>query len=86
MVRLTPGSTAEDPVEWFQTQAGSPPIEGEFGSMGAVGPGNQGWIDVSASPLEPGDYAMVCFVPDEADIPHVAEGMVAQVSVGGAES
>jgi hypothetical protein len=86
MVRLASGATAEDLVNWFHTQAGPPPIEGEFGSMGALGPGNEGWIDFDASPLDAGVYALVCFIPGENGIPHVAEGMVAQVSVGNSES
>ena len=86
MVRLASGATAEDLVEWFHTQAGPPPIEGEFGSMGAIGPGNEAWIDFDASPLDAGDYAMVCFIPGDDGIPHAAHGMVAPVTVGGSSS
>ena len=84
VVRLAPGAGAEDLVDWFHTQAGPPPIEGEFGSMGAIGPGNEAWIDFDASPLEAGDYAMVCFIPGDDFLPHAANGMVAQISVDGA--
>jgi hypothetical protein len=86
MVRLASGATAEDLVEWFHTQAGPPPIEGEFGSMGAIGPGNEAWIDFDASPLDAGDYAMVCFIPGDDGIPHAAHGMVAPVTVGASSS
>jgi hypothetical protein len=86
MVKLAPATTTDDLIEWFHTQAGPPPIEGEFGSMGAIGPGNEAWIDFSASPLEPGNYAMVCFVPGANGLPHLVEGMVAPVTVEGRES
>jgi hypothetical protein len=84
MVRLAPERSADDLVEWFHTQAGPPPIEGEFGGMGAIGPGNQGWVDFSG--LTPGDYAMVCFVPGPTGIPHAGDGMVAQVAVGDSDT
>jgi hypothetical protein len=80
LVRLAPSSTAEDLVQWFHTQGGPPPIDGEFGSMGALGPGNEAWVDFGS--LETGDYAMVCFVPGDTGVPHAAEGMVVQVTVG----
>jgi hypothetical protein len=83
MVRLASGATADDLVNWFHTQAGPPPIEGEFGSMGAIGPGNEGWIDFDASPLDAGDYALVCFIPGDDGLPHVVNGMIAQVAVSG---
>jgi hypothetical protein len=83
MVRLASGATAEDVVNWFHTQEGPPPIEGEFGSMGAIGPGNEAWIDFDASPLDPGEYAMVCFLPGADGLPHVFNGMIAQITVGG---
>jgi hypothetical protein len=86
MSGLTPGSTAEDVVNWFHTQEGPPPIVGEFGSMGAVGPGNEAWIDFDASPVEPGDYALICFLPGDDGLPHVFNGMIAQVAVGGSGS
>jgi hypothetical protein len=82
-VRLAPGATAETLVQWFHTMEGPPPILGEFGSMGAIGPGNEGWIDFDASPLEAGDYALVCFIPGDDGIPHVAQGMIAGFTVSG---
>jgi hypothetical protein len=82
MVRLAPATTTDDLIAWSHAPAGPPPIEGEFGSMGAIGPGNEAWIDFDASPLEPGDYAIVCFIPGADGVPHLGQGMIAPVSVG----
>jgi hypothetical protein len=81
MVGLAAGKTSEDVVNWFHTQDGLVPTEGDFGSMGAIGPGNEAWIDFDASPVEPGDYAMVCFLPGADGFPHVFSGMIADVTV-----
>ena len=48
-----------------------PPIEGEFGSMGALGPGQRAFITLD--PGEPGDYALICFVPGQDGIPHLGQ-------------
>ena len=37
-------------------------------------PGGRGWTTLD---LQPGEYALICFVPDPADgVPHVAKGML----------
>ena len=50
MVKLAAGTSSQDLIDWFHDPQGPPPIEGEFGSMGALGPGQQAWMT-----LEPGD-------------------------------
>ena len=79
LVRLADGATPADVVTWAQTFEGPPPFTGEFGGMGALGPGEQGWMDLE--PGEPGDYALICFVPGPDGRPHVMLGMVAAVTV-----
>jgi hypothetical protein len=86
LVGLAPDKTSEDLVNWLQTQDGPLPIVGEFGSMGAIGPSNEAWIDFDATHIEPGDYAMVCFLPGDDGLPHVFNGMIADVTVEGHES
>jgi hypothetical protein len=86
LVGLAPGKTSEDVVNWFHTQDGPIPIVGEFGSMGAIGPDNEAWIDFDATHVEPGDYSMVCFLPGSDGLPHVFNGMIADVTVGGRPS
>jgi hypothetical protein len=81
LVKLTAGSTSDDLVDWFGGDHQTPPpIDGEFGSMGALGPGQRAWITIE--PGEPGDYVLVCFVPGRDGIPHVMKGMVTPVTIG----
>jgi hypothetical protein len=43
----------------------------------------QGVSNVITVDFEPGDYALLCFVPDAGDgQPHVAHGMVKQFRIG----
>jgi hypothetical protein len=85
LVKLTAGSTSDDLVEWFGGDHQTPPpIDGEFGSMGALGPGQRAWITIEpGEPGDPdGDYVLVCFVPGRDGIPHVMKGMVTPVTIG----
>jgi hypothetical protein len=58
-----------------EAPAGPPPFE-SAGGFQALMAGGQGWANLN---LEPGDYALVCFVPSGANAgaPHAALGMVA---------
>jgi hypothetical protein len=52
----------------------SPWLEGNTHGLQGVSPGR--WAVVSVGFAEPGDYAMVCYVPsDTTGIPHTLEGM-----------
>jgi hypothetical protein len=79
LARLADGHTADDVVEWFRRPEGPPPIVGEFGGMGALGPGQEAWIDLDAP--TPGEYVLICFVPGDDGLPHAGAGMVAPVTV-----
>jgi hypothetical protein len=80
LVRLADGKTAADVATWgHEGFAGPPPFVGEFGSMGALGPGQRAWITIE--PGAPGEYALICFVPGQDGIPHLGQGMVTQVTV-----
>jgi uncharacterized cupredoxin-like copper-binding protein len=81
MVRMKPGKHAADVVEWFHAgdESAPPPFEGEFGSMGALGPGQTAWITLE--PGEPGDYVLICFIPGRDGIPHFGKGMVTDITV-----
>jgi uncharacterized cupredoxin-like copper-binding protein len=82
MARLADGMTAADVVAWGESHFQGPlPIDGEFGSMGALGPGERGFITLE--PGEPGEYVLICFVPGEDGIPHLGQGMVTPFTVGG---
>ena len=80
MVRLVDGTTAEDLIAWFTAGGTGPsPIDGEFGSMGAIGPGQRAWMELE--PGEPGNYVVICFIPGTDGIPHIAKGMVTPFEV-----
>jgi hypothetical protein len=82
LVRLTDGKTAADVATWGHGGFdGPPPFQGEFGSMGALGPGQRAWITID--PGASGEYALICFVSGQDGIPHLAQGMVTQVTVEG---
>jgi plastocyanin len=78
LMRLAPGKTVQDLLGWLQTQAGPPPAVPLGGtSFLSTGESNQITAD-----MEPGEYALLCFVPDAKDgAPHVAHGMVRQLTV-----
>jgi uncharacterized cupredoxin-like copper-binding protein len=82
LVRMQPGKHAADVVEWVHAgdESAPPPFDGEFGSMGALGPGQTAWITLE--PGAPGDYVLICFIPGRDGIPHVAEGMVTDITLG----
>ena len=80
MVKLAAGKTADDVVEWFHGDMSAPlPIDGEFGSMGAIGPGQRAWMTLE--PGEPGDYVVICFIPGRDGIPHIVKGMITPFTV-----
>ena len=79
LIRLASGATLDDLIDWSHTFEGPPPIDGEFGSIGALGPGRQAWVDFAAA--EPGDYALVCFIPGDDELPHLTQGMAASVTI-----
>ena len=82
MAKLAEGKTMDDVIVWGQHGfAGEPPFAGEFGSMGALGPGEQGWTILE--PPGPGEYVLICFVPDDSGVPHLGNGMVVPFTVEG---
>ncbi|HEX5872403.1 MAG TPA: plastocyanin/azurin family copper-binding protein [Longimicrobium sp.] len=78
LMKLAPGKTAQDLMAWMQTEQGPPPAMPMGGTtLLSTGESNNITVDV-----EPGEYALLCFVPDAKDgKPHVAHGMVRQITV-----
>ena len=78
IMRLAPGKTAQDLLAWEQSRNGPPPALPVGGtSLLSTGQSNLLQID-----FQPGEYALLCFVPDAGDgKPHVAHGMVRQITV-----
>lgn len=77
-VRLAPGKTPMDVVDWVEKPNGPPPGEPLGGTVGLA---SGEWNDVVLD-LTPGEYGLLCFLPDAKDgKPHVAHGMMHQFSV-----
>ena len=73
LIRLPEGMTLEGLFAAFQ-QPGSPPAGLKFsGGAGGLFPGGSGLATVN---LAPGNYVMVCFIPDDNGAPHAVGGMV----------
>ncbi|HET8625113.1 MAG TPA: hypothetical protein VFM14_16240 [Gemmatimonadales bacterium] len=77
-VRLAPGKTADDVLAWLKRQDTPPPGK-TFGGTMAL---QRGQVNFIMAEFTPGEYALLCFVPDSGDgKPHVAHGMVRQFTV-----
>lgn len=83
LARLNEGKTLDDLVTWLgQMEAGAvegPPPALPLGGVAGMDPGERNWFTVE---LTPGEYALLCFVPDVGDgRPHLAHGMMRQLTV-----
>ena len=79
-VQLAPGKTPADVVAWVDKPVGPPPGKPMGGTTGIA---QRGWNDVALD-LTPGEYALICFIPDAKDgKPHFMHGMMTQLRVDG---
>lgn len=79
VVRLEPGRTAMDFLAFLQKPEGAPPGK----MIGGVTWLSRGESNVMMLDFEPGEYALLCFVPDEGDGRlHLEHGMIDQFRVG----
>ena len=79
-MQLAPGKRAADVVAWVDKQEGPPPGRPAGGTTGIA---QHGWNDVALD-LAPGDYALLCFIPDAKDgKPHFVHGMMKELRVDG---
>lgn len=73
IVRFAPGKAFDDFTKWVQHPVGRPPASA-IGGASTLTPGRTAQFTVT---LTPGDYALLCFVPDAKDgKSHIAHGMV----------
>ncbi len=74
VIKLAEGKTMDDLAQWGQTFQG--PLPGS--SLGGAAPMAPGQVEYFPLDLTPGNYAILCFVPDPTknNMPHLAEGMV----------
>jgi hypothetical protein len=78
IVRLNPGKTPVEFAEWGEKQVGPAPGK-MLGGVSGIVPGMHASIDVT---FIPGQYALLCFVPDMKDgKPHFAHGMAKLIEV-----
>jgi hypothetical protein len=79
-VGLAEGATAEDARRFFETEKGRPPFDERRSFSTAVVEG--GVKQAVELDLEPGKYALICFVPDRAGgPPHAVKGMISEATV-----
>lgn len=82
VVRLNDGVTVDQYMAAMAPGATAPPPGVSVGGNGALSNGRTNWFSMT---LEPGNYVMLCFVPDSADgQPHVMKGMVQPFTVAAA--
>jgi hypothetical protein len=85
LVKLPDGVGVPELVEWAHAGRPEPaPYEAELLGAGPLSPGRRQWLTMPD--LEPGNYALVCYVPLDDGLSHLSNGMVAPFTVAGAES
>ena len=78
VLKLAPGKTAHDVVEWETAPSGPPPFEA-VGGMEGFSAGGSGYMPLD---LQPGTYVAICNIPDPASgVSHAQLGMIRQFSV-----
>jgi uncharacterized cupredoxin-like copper-binding protein len=79
LVQLAPGNTAAEVLAWVHEPMGSPPGL-PLGGVAPLARGGVAWFEVD---LQPGKYALICFLPDAKDgKAHYEHGMVQEIDVG----
>lgn len=78
LVQLAPGKKVADLAAYVENMKGEPPAK-PLGGISGMAPGGVVYLPVD---LTPGEYGLLCFVPDAKDgKPHVAHGMMKQFTV-----
>ena len=78
LVQLEPGKTMADLAKWAGEMKGPPPGK-PIGGIPAFMKGKTAYFDAD---LTPGDYGMICFVPDSKDAKmHALHGMMTQFKI-----
>lgn len=78
LVQLAPGATAADFMKWIGKMQGPPPGK----PLGGISGIDVGGSQYFTGDFAPGNYALICFLPDAKDgKPHFARGMIQQITV-----
>lgn len=86
LIKLDSGKTLDDLMEGMKNMKPGTPPPGwviPAGGPNAAAPGSSSNL---LAVLEPGNYALVCFIPDAKGIPHVQHGMAKALTVTPNES
>jgi hypothetical protein len=82
IVKLQPGKKPADVLAWMEKMEGPPP----GAPIGGTTPMSRGEENIITLDLTPGEYGLVCFVPDAKDgKPHFMHGMVTQLTIPAAK-
>ena len=76
LIKLDSGKTMNDMMTGIKNMKPGTPPPGwviPAGGPNAVAPGSSGGL---TAVMEPGNYAVVCFIPDSKGVPHVAHAIV----------
>ena len=77
-VQLAPGKTGHDVLAWLESPKGPPPGRPVGGTVGM----EQGVVNYVTADFAPGEYALICLIPDAKDgRPHFMHGMMQHVTV-----
>ncbi|HET7230229.1 MAG TPA: hypothetical protein VFJ16_09515 [Longimicrobium sp.] len=78
LIKLAPGKTTQDLMNWFQTMAGPPPAS----AIGGISGLGRGQVQAFSHTFTPGTYVLICFLPDAGDgKPHFMHGMIQTITV-----
>ena len=78
LVQLAPGRSAADFLQWMGEMKGPPPGK----ALGGISAFDVGGSQYFTADFAPGNYALICFLPDAKDgKPHFAHGMIQQITV-----
>ncbi len=81
LIKLDSGKTFNDLMEGIKNMKPGTPPPGwviPAGGPNAAAPGSSSNL---VAVLEPGNYAIVCFIPDAKGVPHIAHGMAKPLTV-----
>jgi hypothetical protein len=77
-VRVAPGKALADVMAFFHDESSPPPFELVGGTTLLA----QGQSNLITADFAPGEYLLLCMVPDAADgQPHIVHGMVRQITI-----
>jgi plastocyanin len=80
LLKLAPGKTVADFAAWDAGGMKGPPPAEPVGGVVALDKGARATFTAD---LSPGEYGLICFVPDTKDgRPHLAHGMIKTIKVG----